>query len=84
MDYRQWGWVQLIWGIVLIVSASSLLAGRLWGRILAITLATISAILNFGFIWAYPVWSIMIILLDIIVIYSVAMYGGREEEEYES
>ena len=79
LDYKQWGWVHLIVGIVLLLSSASLFAGRLWGRIVAITLATISAILNFSFIWAYPVWSILIIALDVMVIYAVAMYGGREE-----
>ena len=80
LDYTQWGWVHLIVGIVLLLSSASLFAGRLWGRVVAITLATLSAILNFSFIWAYPVWSILIIALDVMVIYSVAMHGGREEE----
>ena len=78
-DFTQWGWIHLIVGTVLILSAASLYAGRLWGRIVAITLATLSAIANFGFICAYPFWSIMIIVLDVLVIYGVAMYGGEPE-----
>lgn len=80
LDFNQWGWVHLIYGIILIVGSASLYAGRLWARVLAITLAAISALLNFAFIWAYPLWSIMIIIMDILVIYGVAMYGGRQEE----
>lgn len=79
-DYTRWGWIHLAVGAILIVSASSLFAGRLWGRILAVALAILSAILNFGSIWAYPIWSILIIAIDIMVIYSVAMYGGRSED----
>src|SRR5437763_13081379 len=47
LDYTQWGWTHLIFGIILMLGAGSLFAGRLWGRFLAIFLATISAILNF-------------------------------------
>lgn len=79
-DYTQWGWLHLLIGLVLALSASSLLAGRLWGRILAITLATLSAVANFGFIWAYPIWSIMIIIIDIMVIFSVLKYNGEADE----
>lgn len=79
LDYTQWGWIHLITGIILLLSASSLFAGRLWGRTVAIILATISAVLNFGSIWAYPIWSIMIIVVDLMVIYAVAMYGGQTE-----
>jgi hypothetical protein len=78
-DYTQWGWVHLIFGAILIFSAASLYGGRLWGRVVAITMATVSAVINFGFIWAYPLWSIMIIVMDMVIIYSVAMYGGRDE-----
>jgi hypothetical protein len=79
LDYTQWGWVHLIFGILLLFASAALFAGRLWGRVVAITLATFSAILNFGFIQAYPIWSIMIIVLDIVIIYSVAMYGSETE-----
>lgn len=78
LDYDQWGWAHLIIGVVLILSALSLFAGQLWGRLMAVVLATISAIANFGFISAYPVWSIMIIVMDILIIYAVMMYNGEE------
>lgn len=80
LDYTQWGWIHLVTGILLLTAAGSLFAGRLWGRIVAVVLATLSAILNFGFIWAYPLWSILIIALDVMVIYSVTVYGGQVEE----
>jgi hypothetical protein len=80
-NYTTWGWVHLLFGFVLIASSASLFAGRMWGRILAITLATFSAIANFGFIWAYPLWSITIIVLDIMIIYAVATHGRSETYE---
>lgn len=77
-DYTQWGWVHVIFGIVLCLSAASLFANRFWGRFVAIFLATLSAIANFSFIQAYPLWSIMIIALDVMIIYAVATHPGDE------
>ena len=80
-SYDEWGWIHLIFGVILMAAASALFSGRLWGRVVAITLATLSAIANFGFIWAYPLWSIAIIALDIMIIYGVAVYGNEENFE---
>lgn len=77
-DYTQWGWVHVIFGIVLCLSAASLFTNRFWGRFVAIFLATLSAIANFSFIQAYPLWSIMIIALDVMIIYAVATHPGDE------
>ena len=79
-DYSQWGWVHIVIGLILALSAASLFAGQLWGRAVAITLAILSALANFGFIWAYPVWSVMIIVMDMLIIYGVAMHGGASDE----
>ncbi len=77
-NFTTWGWIQLIAGIVLLLSSASMFAGRFWGRFVTIFFATISAIVNFGFIWAYPLWSLIIIVLDVLVIYGAAMHGGEE------
>jgi len=79
-DYRQWGFIHLIIGILLILSAISLFAGRMWGRILAIFLASLSAIANFTFIQANPWWSLTVIVIDILIIYGVAVHGGEIED----
>lgn len=81
LSYAQWGWVHLIAGIIVIGAAASLFAGRTWGKIVAVVLATLSAILNFGFIAAYPLWSILIIAMDVMVIYAVITHG-RQQEDY--
>lgn len=78
LDYTQWGWAHFILGIIVTAAGGALLAGRMWGRILAIILAVISALANFAFIWAYPIWSLLIIFIDVMIIYSVAMHGGRQ------
>ena len=50
----------------------------MWARVVGITLASLSAISNFFFIPYYPVWSIVIIAADVLVIWALAVYGRRE------
>ena len=55
--------------------------GRTWGRTIGIILAVGSAVVNMAFIAAYPVWSILIIALDVVIIYALAVHG-REARAY--
>ena len=80
VDYTAWGWVHLILGIVLIAAGAAIFSGRVWGRTLGVIAAIISAVVNFAFIGAYPVWSILIIAVDVFVIYALIAHGGELRE----
>ena len=73
-----WGWFWLIIGIVALIAGFAVLNRAPWARWFGIIMASISAIGMFTVIWAYPIWSILIIALDVMVIYGLAEYGGRE------
>jgi hypothetical protein len=75
VDYTTWGWVHLILGIVLVATGVGVMAGNTAARIGGIVLAAISAIVNLAFIAAYPLWSVIIITIDVIVIYALAVHG---------
>ena len=77
VDYTVWGWVHLLLGVVAFLAGFAVLAGQTWGRVIGIILAVVSAIANMAFIPAYPLWSILIITLDVIVIYALAVHGGE-------
>jgi hypothetical protein len=74
-DVTAWGWIHLILGILVIFAGLAVFKGRLWGRLIGITIAAISAIANFFFIPYYPLWSILIIALDVLVIWALAAHG---------
>jgi cell division protein FtsW (lipid II flippase) len=46
-DVTTWGWIHLVGGIILALAGWGLLPGRTWARVVAITLAILSAIANF-------------------------------------
>ena len=66
-----WGWMHLILGIVVFLAGLCLFADMAWARMTGIVLATISAVLNFLYIPYYPVWSIVLIALDVFVIWAL-------------
>ena len=75
-DATTWGWIHLLVGLLVAFAGWGLLSGRTWARVVAITLAVVSAIANFAFIPYYPFWSMLIIVIDVVVIWAVAAYGG--------
>jgi uncharacterized membrane protein len=77
VDYTAWGWTHLLLGILLIAAGYAVFSGRVWGRTLAVIAAILSAVVNFAFIPAYPVWSLLIITVDILVIYALIAHGGE-------
>lgn len=77
VDYTTWGWVHTILGIVVILAGLALLAGQLWARIVAVILAFGSALVNIAFLAAYPVWSLAMIAIDVLVIWAVTVHGNE-------
>ena len=78
VDVTAWGWIHLILGLALVLAGFGALKGAMWARVVGITLASLSAISNFFFIPYYPVWSIVIIAADVLVIWALSVYGRRE------
>ncbi len=77
VSYTTWGWVHLAWGVLAILVGTSLLAGRMWARIIAVVLAMLSAVANLAFMPAYPLWSALMIVIDILVIWAVTLHGAE-------
>src|SRR5690349_2979708 len=74
-DYTAWGWIHLLVGVVVAIAGVALFAGQMWARVIGVLLAGLSALANMAFIAAYPVWSIIIITLDVIVIFALIVHG---------
>lgn len=75
VDYTAWGWTHLILGVLAMGAALGLVAGQAWARVVGIVLAAVSAVVSLAFLSAYPVWAVMVIALDVLVIYGIAAYG---------
>jgi hypothetical protein len=66
-----WGWMHLVLGVVVFLAGLCLFMDMAWARVTGIILATISAVANFLYIPYYPLWSIVVIALDVFVIWAL-------------
>jgi hypothetical protein len=69
-----WGWIHIAAGIVLGIVAMGLISGAVWARVTAIVMACISIVVMFMWLPYYPMWSIIVIALDVIIIWAVATW----------
>jgi hypothetical protein len=80
-DYTTWGWVHLIAGVVVLVAGVFVFAGQVWARTVGVIVALLSALLNLGFLAAYPLWSVIMIALDVMVILALTVHGSDVRAE---
>jgi hypothetical protein len=78
LDTTAWGWLQLIFGIIVAAAGWGIFNGATWARIVGIALAVVSAVGNFFFIPYQPVWAILMIALAILVIAALSAWSPRE------
>jgi hypothetical protein len=77
VDYTVWGWVHLVLGLLILVSAGGVLSGNLAARTVGVVLALLSTVVNMVFLTATPVWSTIVIALDVLVIYALTAHGSE-------
>jgi hypothetical protein len=75
VNYNVWGTVHLLLGLLLLASGAGVLTGNMAARTAGVIVAGLSAVVNMVFIGAYPLWSILIIAVDVLVIYALTAHG---------
>ncbi|MFC4563370.1 hypothetical protein ACFO4E_16015 [Nocardiopsis mangrovi] len=73
MNFPLWGALLVIWGIILAIAGFALLSGQMWARVFAVVIAAINAVLQLAFLALHPVWSVVAIALDIVIIYGMTV-----------
>jgi hypothetical protein len=71
VDFTAWGVIMLGWGLLLIAAGLAVVAGRGWARWFAIFAVFVNVIAQIGFLSAYPIWSAIMILLDVLVLFAL-------------
>jgi len=74
-DLTTWGWIHIILGIIVLAAGVGVITGQLWGRVVGITIAVLTMLANFAFLPYYPIWSMLIIALNVIVIWALIAHG---------
>jgi len=70
-DYTAWGWSLIIWGVVMILVGLGLFSGNEFARWVAIIAVVVNLIGQFAFFPAFPLWSLIVIGLNIAVLFGL-------------
>jgi predicted membrane metal-binding protein len=73
VDLKTWGWVTLIWGIVVLLAGFGLLSGSSWSRWFAIVVGSLNFLAQLGFVGSsqYPLWALTVLALTAVVLYAL-------------
>ena len=70
LDVTAWGWIHLILGAIAVAVGIGILMDQTWGLVGGVTIAVFAILFNFAFIPYYPVWSLIVMGFNILVIWA--------------
>ncbi|SCF66723.1 hypothetical protein [Streptomyces sp. Ncost-T10-10d] len=70
-DVAAWGWIHLVFGVLLGFVGWGILKGATWARVTGVVLAAVSLVLNFMWLPYQPIWAIISIAIDTFVIWAL-------------
>ena len=79
LDTTTWGWIHLILGLIGLGVGIGILMGQTWGRILGIMVAVLTSLTNFAFLPYFPVWSLVILAFNALVIWALCTQLNYDE-----
>jgi len=80
LSYTTLGWLQVGLGIVLLAIGLGMLRGARVALVLGAIIAGVSAIGNLATIAAYPLWGVVLVAFNIIVIYAIFSHGREMKQ----
>lgn len=71
IDLTGWGWIHMLLGAAAVAVGIAVLYGQTWALATGILIAILSAVANFAFVPYYPLWSILVIAIDVLAIWAL-------------
>ncbi|MDF2975376.1 MAG: Integral rane protein [Actinomycetospora sp.] len=78
IDFSGWGWIHLVLGVLVLATGLSLLGREVpnWARGAGIGLVAVNMLVQLAWMPAYPIWSIILLALDVFVLYALIVTWG--------
>ena len=70
-DVTGWGWTLLVSGAIFMITGCGLLAAQTWARVTGVIVVILHALVQIAWLSAYPVWSLLMITLDVVVLFAL-------------
>jgi hypothetical protein len=75
LNYTTWGVGLIVLGVLLMAAGYGVVVGQTWARVFGVVVAVLNSLANFAFVAAAPVWSLLMIALNVVVIYALIVHG---------
>jgi hypothetical protein len=82
-DATQWGWIHLVFGVLIALAGVYVLRGSVVARTVGVVMAFLSAVIGFAWLPYEPVWAVVIIAIAVSVIWALTAHGRDVVNEYE-
>ena len=69
-----WGWISILWAVLALVGAFLLLTRNEWSAGYGLVMATISAVFWLFALPVLPIWALIVIAIDVLIIYGLASH----------
>jgi hypothetical protein len=73
-NFTAWGWIWLLVGLVQLIVGAGIIAGQLWARVAGVAMAVLAAIGQLAFLRAFPMWSVIVIALCVVLVYALTAH----------
>jgi len=85
-DLTAWGWILMLWGVLLVLAGLGLAAGQGWARWFTIVVVALNFFAQLGFLGnsQYPLWALTALALNVMVLYALTVRWRESETELTS
>ena len=80
-NVTSWGWIHLVLGLVVLFAGIGIFSGSVVARTIGVFVAVLSAGVHFMFMPYQPIWSAIVIALDVAIIWALTAHGRDIAEE---
>ena len=83
VDLTTWGWVMLIWGVLLVLAGLGLFARQRWARWFTIVVVSLNFFAQLGFLGnsQYPLWALTAMALNLVVLFALTARWSESKAE---
>ncbi len=83
VDLTTWGWIMLLWGVLLVLAGLALAAGQGWARWFTIVVVAINFFAQLGFLGnsQYPLWALTALALNVVVLYALTIRWSESTDD---
>jgi len=79
-NFKVWGWIYIVIGALMASASVGLFMVQPWARWVGLVFAGLSAVVSVVYFPAYPLFSLLMVLLDVVIIYQLSARWQPEAE----